>query len=385
MTRLPLTQLEHALGKSRRVLIIFPHRTDDHLATLDCAAGALTLRRALEGMGKRADIASPGFVAHPRMRILPDIAVIQPTIPALRQLLISVPLDEPHEATLAHDVRDREIHIAITPGTGTVADNQVRIRQSSCAYDTVIVLGAPGPHAFDHAAAHIQTLLDEALVITIDYRAHNDVFGAINIIDYAASAVSEIIYSILTTLLPKELEHADVSTMLFAGLAAATRSFRADHVKPHSLDTASRLTAHGADRERVMQHLFRNRTVASLKLWGRALMTMQHHASLGLVSTVLTLHDFRATGGTPDDVPDIIHELLTASGEADKALVLYEDANGSIAGLLYSRRIAPNLLLYPDAPHATNAHALVRFSYANSTLDAVRHTLIEQVRQALTR
>ncbi len=383
MARPPYEQLKSALGESRSVLIAFPHTPDAHLETLDRAAAALVLARALIGMGKRVEITSSGFVMHPSFALLPGAETIKPNVPTLHRIVVSLPLPNGNDPRVSHEIHDNELHIAITPDHGAISRDRVRIRTTSFHYDTLLTIGARELSALGALHTNHGDFLKDVLIINIDHHLSNESFGAINCIDHTASSSAEAVTKVIEHLAPEHLSDKSVATMLLAGLLAATRSFRETHVRPGSLETASRLIASGAERERIMNTLFRTRSVAALKLWGRALGNLEHYVELRLASVTITRHDFMSTGATPDDLTDIIHELLTASGETDKALVLYEGVDETVHGILFSRRIPPELLLYPELPGNTSSSRELRFSAKKKPIEQVKIETINQIKEAV--
>lgn len=384
MARPAYDQLKSALTEARSVLIVFPYIPDAHLETLDRAAAALTLERALKSMGKRVHVSASGFAMHPSFSLLPQAENIKSTVPTLHRIVVSLPLPLESDPSIDHEIHNGELHIAINPGNGAIDRDRVRVRATSFHYDTLITIGAQDLSALGELHVRHGDFLKDVLIINIDHRLSNENFGAINCIDHTASSSSETMANILERLAPEHVSDRAVATMLLAGLLAATRSFRHDTVRPGSLEMAGRLVAIGADRERIMNTLFRTRSVAALKLWGRALGNLTHVAALSLVTVGITRHDFLATSATPDDLTDIIHELLTASGETDKALLLYEGTDETIHGILFSRRIPPELLLYPDLPVNAHPRRELRFSVKNKSLETVKNETIAKIATAIT-
>ncbi len=385
MARPAYDQLQSALSDSRSVLIAFPYIPDAHLETLDHAAGALSLARVLVSMGKRADITASGFIMHPSFSLLPGAELITSEVPTLHRVVVSLPLLNDGTANVSHEIRNGELHIAITPDSGAIDRDRVRIRTTSFHYDTLITIGAQDLASLGELHTRHGDFLKDVLIVNIDHRMGNDSYGAVNCIDHTASSSSETITKILERLSPESINDKNVATMLLAGLLSATRTFRASHVRPGSLETAGRLVAIGADREKIMNTLFRTRSVAALKLWGRALSSLLHEPTLGLVSAIITEHDFLHTGATPNDLTDVIHELLLASGETDKALLLYEGSNRIIHGILVSHRIAPELLLYPELPAHAHARRELRFTVKDKSLETVRKEIVQKITTAIGR
>lgn len=382
MARPPYEQLKSALAESRSVLIAFPHTPDAHLETLDRSAAALVLARALISMGKRVDVTSSGFAMHPSFAILPGVETIKAEVPTLHRLVVSLPIAT-NDPRVTHEIHGNELHIAVTPEHGALNRDRVRIRTTSFHYDTLVTIGARELSALGELHANHGDFLKDVLIINVDHHLSNEGYGAINCIDHTASSSAEAVTKIIERIAPEHLSDRSVATMLLAGLLAATRSFREINVRPGSLETASRLIASGAERELIMNMLFRTRSVAALKLWGRALGNLEYYQELRLACVTITRHDFMSTAATPDDLTDIIHELLIASGETDKALVLYEGLDETVHGILFSRRIPPDLLLYPELPGTTSSSRELRFIAKKKSLEQVKTETINQIKEAV--
>ena len=62
-----------------------------------------------------------------------------------------------------------------------------------------------------------------------------------------------------------------MATALLAGMIAATNSFQSPQVTPQTLELASQLIVRGADRQKVIESLYRTKDIDTLKNWGKVL------------------------------------------------------------------------------------------------------------------
>lgn len=179
----------------------------------------------------------------------------------------------------------------------------------------------------------IRAISPKTPLINIDRQKHNTAYGTINIIDTKASAVSEILYHVLSAIDPKLIDD-QVATALLTSMIIATKSFRSGHVRPESLALASHLVERGAERETIIHHLYRSRSLPTLRLWGRALARLKNNP-YGLVTTIITREDILSTGAQTAEIHGVADELLANAPEAKVTLLLYEDLLTETTGLVH--------------------------------------------------
>ena len=106
--------------------------------------------------------------------------------------------------------------------------------------------------------------------------------------------------------------------------------------------------ARGARRDDIVHHLYKTRTVETLRLWGRALARLKSDPKNGLVWTMLTKQDFVSAGAEEDSLENVIDELMMSSPDAKIAAVFYENSEKGISVILKADR--PYDALYLGAP-----------------------------------
>ncbi len=316
-------QLNKLIDESKYILLVFAASGNG-----DATASALALKNILKQKQKQVDIAASGFAVPKNLKFLTGIETIQPELTHLQKFIIRVDVTKAPIDTLSYDVKDGWLSIYLTPKHGAITRNELRTAQSTFKYDLIITLGTPELESLGELFFNNTDLFYKAPIINIDHQSENERFGQINLIDVTAAATAEIIFHYAKTL-PHILINEDIATALLAGMTVATKSFKQPHLAPHTLSAAGELVEHGADREKVVQHLYRTRSVAALKLWGQALSRLEINSELGLISIALNRDDFVKSGATPEDLHGIVEELLSTSPETKLSVILYEVLNGS--------------------------------------------------------
>ncbi len=370
---------------SKHVLLIFSSRD-----TGDALASALAMKNILEKQHRQADVVCNDFKAPKRFNFLPSIADVKPALANLQKFIIKVDVSKTAIESLSYDIKDSTLSIYLTPKNGIIGKNELRTAQSTFKYDLIITFNTPDLESLGVAYLNNTDLFFRTPIIAIDHQPDNERYGKINLIDLAATSSSEIIYKLIKEAGEQFLDAATCTTIL-TGITIATGSFKNSNLSPSTMQIASDLMARGADREKIMQNLYRTRSIATLKLWGQALTHLVSDPKIGLVSSSLTREDFSRSGGTPDDVRGIIDELLSNSPEAKVSLLLYEIENNNekdlpagrqVGGIIASEKNYDVLhLVKPFQPEGTKH--LAYFFISGKTLSESEEIVIKNISEAL--
>ncbi len=150
-----------------------------------------------------------------------------------------------------------------------------------------------------------------------------------NIVDTEAASTTEMIYHLI--------QHLDIkisvpmATSLLTGLLTDTTHFSNPATTSTAVDVAAKLMARGADHRTITEATMRNKNMATLKLWGRALSRLAYNEHSGIVSTVVTLKDL-AECEADEDATTGIANFLTTLSDGKVALVLQEEPDGIVKG-----------------------------------------------------
>jgi nanoRNase/pAp phosphatase (c-di-AMP/oligoRNAs hydrolase) len=335
-------QFLHAVKRSERPLLVLRE-----LAQADDFASAFGLAAVLKKLGKAADIVCAGGRSPDSLQFLKVALPVKGDLTNLRALTLHVDVTKAKVEELSYNVVGDELRIHVTPKNGFWTADDVKVATSAYRYDLLIVLGAADLKSLGSLFTHYADFLYNTPIINIDHGANNEHFGQTNIVDAGATSVSEVAHDLVKNVDDK-LFDTDIATAFLTGMVAKTKSFRTPNVAPKTLSAASSLMGMGARREEVVEHLFRTRSVETLRLWGRALARLKADQKAGLVWTLLTRQDFANAGATEDALSDIVSELVTTAPEARVVAIFYEHAGGYVAVHLFAER--PHDALQLGAP-----------------------------------
>jgi len=102
------------------------------------------------------------------------------------------------------------------------------------------------------------------------------------------------------------------------------------------MEAASTCFASGARHTDILKNLVRNKSVSSLKLWGKALERLRHVPEYDLAVTWFKYEDVDGIPGSDEAVEGISNFLSSACSGADTMLVLREKKDGLVKGSLRS-------------------------------------------------
>lgn len=380
-----IEQFKQALEQSKNILLLFNNRDSG-----DAIAAALAFQQYIEKQSKQADIVCSDFYTPKTLSFLPNISLVKPTIDNVQKFIIKVDVSKTPIESVSYDTDGNTLSIYLIPKQGLLTKNELRTAHTAFKYDLIVVFNTSDLASLGQIFHANTDLFYRTPTIVIDHVSTNERYGHVNIVDVTATSTSEVTYKIIKQLGEQHIDVA-LATTLLTGMTVATKSFKNPHITPATLQIASELLGYGADREQVVQNLYRNRSIATLKLWGEALSHLQVDSKLGLVWTTITREDFARSGGTPDDLRGIIDELISNSPDAHLMLLLYEIENNNdknlptgrqVGGLLATEKTNDALtLLKPFTPEGTSH--LANFTLTNQTLKEAEEITLATIRQNL--
>ena len=316
-------QIHEQINRAKEILIT----CKEHYSA-DGLAAVLTMYKILSKLGKRAQIAISNFVPQPQFAFLEGQSVIKNDLYHLKKFTIQVDTEKTPVEELSYDKQDKKLIISLTPKTGTYSEQDIHFSASNYKFDLIIVIDSPDLESLGSLYEKQADFFYHTPIINIDHSPANEYFGQINKVDLTATSSSEITYTLLQTLGP-ELIDETIATYIYTGMTEKTKSFRSTSVTPHTLHIASQLIQNGAEREKIVTHLYRTKSIQILKLWGRALANLQLEPKLKLVWTSLTANDFALAGASEEQLQGLVDEIISETPQADVIVLFIESTNSS--------------------------------------------------------
>ncbi|MEK7680445.1 MAG: hypothetical protein AAB348_00105 [Patescibacteria group bacterium] len=369
-------QLKHLIDSSKYILLAL-----NSTQNIDSICAALAWKKFLEKIHKQADIVADNFVIPKNLKFLKNIEGVQPQISHLQKFIIKVDVSNIKIDTLSYDVKDNWLSIYLTPKQGIISKNELRTATTSFKYDLIITINAQDFESLGNIFFNNTDLFYRLPIVNFDTHPANEHFGQINSVELTATSISEIVFKCLTQISESAIDE-DMATCLLTGMISQTQSFKTNNVTPFTLNIAGQLINLGADREKIVKHLYRTKSVASLRIWGGALTHMESDPKIGLVWTTLTREDFARSGANEEDLKDLVDELIASSPEAKIIVLLYEEisASNKIRGYIYTdKQYDAKLLAQPFQPDGNKKMA--SFSFAGKTLKEAENEIVDNIRK----
>ena len=172
--------------------------------------------------------------------------------------------------------------------------------------------------------------------IAIDHHPSFTGFGKIHVVDPAAAATAELALEFIDRLNVKVTP--EIATVIYAGLATDTGSFKFQSTTAQTLRTAARLVESGIDNSKLSRLLFDDEPLAALVMMGeaisRASLVPEAAGGLGLVHTSVSLAQ---RNGLDELAAERVIEALRRTTEAEVAAVFKQADDGHWKGSLRSK------------------------------------------------
>ncbi len=367
-----IKQVFDTIGRASHVLIAIPRQY-----SIDALASACALAQVIAGRGVRVDIACDGYRAQPHTEFLRGTVPIYGTLYGVRQMVITVPVAENKITDFSYDVKDGLLSIMLTPEHGTFDEKKVKLSQSKYRYDLVITLDADTLDTLGAVHAQHPDFFFSTPIINIAHRSTNEHYGQINAVELTASSVAEIVHDLIRGIDEHRVE-GQIATCILAGIMSKTKGFKTQSVTPRVLSLAAQLIERGAQRDVIVKNLFQTKSINTLKLWGKTLARLKSDAGSGVAWSFLQAKDFDELGALPEQLTEVVDELIVNAPEAEVIAIFYEHPAGKVHGLIYSNRSYDSLrLVKPFKPFGDKTYAHIEL--AQTDLVAAGKEVIEHI------
>jgi len=139
-------------------------------------------------------------------------------------------------------------------------------------------------------------------MVVIDHHPSNTGFGTLNVVDPSAVSSSEVAFALLAP--DFEIPPAGAEAF-YAALLSDTRNFTLPSVTAETFALAQDLIARGVDPGAVAQQMLQRRSLASLRILGRAINSLRLYLEGKVAVMIVTREDLEATGAEETDLEGV--------------------------------------------------------------------------------
>lgn len=305
----------------------------------DAVGASLALAGALRESGRTCTVLmeAPGS----SFSFLPGFRDIQAS-PDTKNLLVVFDESQGKIGNLTlRRLNEHRVAVVVTTKEGVLNQSDIKIEEGTFPYDLIISLDASGLSRLGSLFTAHPDLFAEVPILNIDHHRGNELFGIENLVDIQASSTCEQLVDLLEVFgshAGADLLTKEVATCLLTGILTDTGSFQNSNVTPRTLTAAAKLQEAGADRELIVRKVYQEKSLAELRLWGRALAYLKEEPEHQFVWTAVSRADFVAAQAPVDvDLSGFVGSFLKQVATADFGLVLYE-RDGNLKGSFRSNK-----------------------------------------------
>jgi len=157
-------------------------------------------------------------------------------------------------------------------------------------------------------------------IVNIDHHATNSGYGILNIVDTEAVSSSEVAFDLLEKIYPISRESA---IAFYAALVSDTRNFTTSNMSRSVFEFAAKLVALGVDIAEVTQKMLHRRSLASLRILGVAIDSLELREDARIAILKISQEDLKRTGAKMSDLDGVV-DYAKSLATVEVALMLVE-------------------------------------------------------------
>lgn len=201
-------------------------------------------------------------------------------------------------------------------------------------FDLIIICDAGAHHMTGFHEKYPDFLSKKIPILNIDHHASNENFGTVNIVDSQTCSTTAILWKLFKHLPVQPTK--EIALALLAGIYNDTGGLIHANTNQETFEIVSELVMHNIDVVvEIVRPMFKESTMAQLRLWGFILENMRLNEK-NVAASVVTEEDFKKIGAHASDTGGIV-DLMNTVPEARFAMLLAED-EGCVKGSMRTQR-----------------------------------------------
>jgi phosphoesterase RecJ-like protein len=221
----------------------------------------------------------------------------------------------------------------------------------------------------------VEDILSESCaILNIDHHPTNTCFGQINVIRSTAASTTEILFDLISTLFPDELDNK-IAEALYTGLLTDTGGFRYSNTTQHVLEMAASLLSFGVKPGEIAEHALETISSAHLKLLKHSIQTLSFAYNEKVAFIAVSTQDMKDSEATKDDVDGLVSYPRNIEG-VEVGVLLKEWEEGEVKVSLRSKNEVDVAVLAQKFGGGGHAKAS-GYSFKGSLSEAKEHLIKE--------
>lgn len=316
-----LKDLEKIALSSKKILL-----TSQENPSLDTVASILGLAGIIKKLGGKATLLLPEGTPAQLFFLEKPFPVIG-KISHARDFVLIFNTQENKITNIRTENNEKECSIRITPEKGSINPKDFSFVPADFAYGWLGILGASSLEKVGQSYFENPDLFFEIPKINIDNQTDNEKYGQINWTSPVASSIGEILADLFLEKQPDLLDQ-EIAKALLTAIVAGTESFQSPQTSPRSMVLAAQLMKYGVNQTEIIRHLYRNKDLPFLKLWGKTMARLEWEESSLVAHSSISQDDFLISQAEKKDLFLILEEIQKNFSTAKVCAFFYVNKEG---------------------------------------------------------
>lgn len=348
--------------------------------TFDMIASLLAIAKILEKMGGQSIIFLPNKIPS-QLNFLGENFYFIDKISYARDFVLIFNTEKNKITNIQTEHRAQKCFIRITPEKGTINPRDFSFMPADFSYSWLGLIGVSSLKEIGTPYLENPDLFFEIPKLNIDNQSENETYGQANWINKTASSIGEILADFFLEKKPEFIDQ-EIAKILLTAIIAGTESFQKANTNPNSMILSARLMKYGIKQTEIIRHLYRDKNLNFLKLWGKIMSNLRWEETSLFAHSWISQEDFLYNQATRKDLQSILEEIQKNFSSAEICAVFLVNEKNEIEGdfafscLKKAEKIC-NLFHKPLQERISINFGLKEMFFEKNILEKIKKTLSE--------
>ncbi len=260
-----LDQIFRIINENSKILIL-----TDSIFNFDKIAASLSFGLFTQILGKNTIIYFKNTIEE-KYKFLNGFELIKNNIDIKNNLTIAISTKDVKAKELSYEQKEDRIEIYLTPEKNKkFTKEDVSIIDNQNLFDLIITIGVENIEKIGEFYNSNIEFFKDTPIINIDNNIANERFGQINLIEPQYSSICELMFDLIT-MYKSELIDEKIATNILAGIIYKNKKLNLQKLSSNTVEAISALIEIGADKEKIINNLYKTRNLNDLRVWSKIL------------------------------------------------------------------------------------------------------------------
>jgi len=366
----PFEDLEKMALSGKEILLLSRENP-----TLDMIASLLGMAGIIKKIGGRVTVLLPDGVPAPLSFLKINFPLID-KISHSRDFVLIFNTQNNKIANIQTKNDHQECSIRITPEKGTINPKDFSFVPADFSYGWLLLLGVPRLEKIGKPYFDNPDLFFEIPKINIDNQAENEEYGQINWTRPTASSLGEILTELFLEKQPELLDQ-EIAKAFLTAIVAGTESFQSPRTSPRAMILAAQLMKYGVNQTEIVRHLYRNKDLPFLKLWGKTMARLEWEENSSIAHSSIPQDDYLASRAEKKDLLLTLEEIQKNFSSAQVCAIFYVSEEGDACSeLLFSNQERAEKIC---ALFQKNPQEKISLNFGKKDLPSMKKEVLEKI------